>query len=113
MGYRRFCTDIMESTTELTFALVVRDETDTYTYGGGYVTVIKPPAAPLADAILERDMDDAVTLIVRKGNDALPRDKGRIRAEYALKPKTDTGAGRVLMEMVRTKNQADRRLPSG
>ena len=103
----------MESATDVVFALVVRTADNQITMGGGYVTVIKPPAAPLADAILERDMDDAVTLIVSKGNDALPRDKGRIRAEYALKPKADTGAGRVLMEMVRTKNQADRRLPSG
>ena len=46
MGYRRYISDVMESTTELTFALVLRDETNTYTYGGGYVTVAKPPAGP-------------------------------------------------------------------
>ena len=111
MGYRRFCTDIMESTTELTFALVVRIQETQETLGGGYVTVIKPPTIPLTDALLEKALDDAVALIVRKGNDALPRDKARIRAEYALKPKEDTGVGRVLREMARVKDNADRGQP--
>ena len=107
MGYRRFCTDIMESAADLTFALVLRDETNTYTYGGGYVTVVKPPAGSLIDALLERALDTAVRAIVRQGNNALPRDKARIKAEYALKPKADTGAGRVIEYMARQKNLAD------
>ena len=107
MGYRRHISDFMESTTELTFALVLRDETNTYPYGGGYVTVVKPPAAPLLDALLERALDTAVRAIVRQGNNALPRDKARIKAEYALKPKADTGAGRVIEYMARQKNLVD------
>ena len=108
MPYRHHISDIMESATELTFALVVRTPDNQETLGGGYVTVVKSPATPL-DALLERALDDAVALIVRKGNDALPRDKARIRAEYAAKVKADTGAGRVLEDMARQKNQVDRR----
>ena len=104
MGYRRFITDIMESTTDFTCALVVRTEDNQETLGGGYFSIRKP----FTDAQLEKSLDDAVALIVRKGNDALPRDKGRIRAEFALKPKEDTGAGRVLQEIVRGKNNTDR-----
>ena len=109
MGYRRYISDVMESTTELTFALVLRDETNTYTYGGGYVTVAKPPAGPFTDAFLEKVLDDAVLAIVRRGNEAFPRDKVRIRAEYRTRQKQDTGIGRVLEDMARQKNQADRR----
>ena len=109
MGYRRHISDLMESTTDLTFALVVRDETNLYTYGGGYVTVVKPPAGPLTDVLLERALVEAVWAIVRQGDKAFPRDADRIRAEHALKPKADTGAGRVLEDMARQKNQVDRR----
>ena len=107
MPYRRFLTDFMESTTDLTFALVLRDETNLYTYGGGYMTVVKPPAGPFTDALLERALDDAVRAIVRGGNNALPRDKARIRAEFALRVKADTGMGRVLEDMARQKNLVD------
>ena len=110
MGYRRFCTDLMESTTDLTFALVVKDATDSeYTYGGGYVTVAKPPAGPFMDVFLESALDEAVRAIVWRGDKAFPRDKGRIRAAYQAKTKADTGAGRALEDMARQKNQVDRR----
>ena len=109
MGYRRFCTDFMESTTELTFALVVRIQETQETLGGGYVTVAKPPAGPLTDALLEKALDDAVRAIVWRGDKAFPRDKARIRAEYQAKPKADTGAGRVLEDMARNKNAVDKR----
>lgn len=108
MGYRRFPADFMESTTDLTFALVVLDAIEPYTYGGGYVTVAKPPAGPFMDTFLESALDEAVRAIVRQGDKAFPRDKARIRAEYQSKPKADTGVGRVLGDMARQKNQADR-----
>ena len=98
---------MMESTTNFTCALVLRSEGNDYTFGGGYLTIAKP----FTDAQLEKALDDAVALIIRKGNDALPRDKARIRAEYALKPKEDTGVGRVLREMARVKDNADRGQP--
>ena len=103
MGYRRFCTDIMESTTDFTCALVVRIQETQETLGGGYFSIRKP----FTGALLERALDDAVRAIVRGGNNALPRDKARIRAEFALKVKADTGMGRVLEDMARQKNLAD------
>lgn len=111
MGYRRYLSDIMESTTDLTFALVVLDAIEPRTYGGGYPTIIKPPVTPLTDALLEKALDDAVLAIVRRGNDAFPRDKGRIRAEYASKPHEDTGIGRLLENLCRNKNAVDRGRP--
>lgn len=106
MGYERSISDEMESTTDFTCALVVlSSEVPQITFGGGYLSIRKP----FTDMQLEAALDNAVVQIVRLGNNALPRDKARIRAEFALKRKEDTGVGRMVVEMARGKNNADRR----
>lgn len=98
MKYERSISDVMESTTDLTLALVVLTaEAPQETLGGGYFSIDKP----FTDKQLEAALDEAVALIVKRGNNAFPRDKQRIRAEFAKKPKENTGAGRIVAEWAR------------
>lgn len=107
MPYRRHLSDFMESTTDFTCALVVRTEDNLATLGGGYFSIRKP----FTEQQLEKALDDAVQAIAKRGNDALPRNKGQIRAEFALKPKEDTGVGHIVQEYARGKNNIDRGRP--
>ena len=69
MGYTRHVNNFVETPTEVSFDLVVRDEEDKYTYGGGRVTLPKP----LTDAQLPAVIEDAVAAIVDRGNAAFPK----------------------------------------
>ena len=58
--------------TEYAFDLVVRDEENVYTYGGGRVRVLK--SAVETDELLEAALDEAVEEIRAKGDRAYPKD---------------------------------------
>lgn len=103
MGYRRHIAEVIETRQSLVFSLVVRDERNEHTFGGGYVALHKP----FTDAQLEQALDDAVQAIVRLGDKALPRDKARLRREAPAEGMEDTGAGNVVKEFARGKNNAD------
>lgn len=103
MGYRRHIGEAFETRTALVFSIVLRDEANATTFGGGYCTIRKP----FTDAQLEQALDDAVQAIVRMGDRALPRDKERIRAEAFAAGLVETGAGRQMREAARGKDNAD------
>lgn len=103
MGYRRHIGEAFETKKALVFSLVVRDETNVQTFGGGYVWVRKP----FTHAQLEQALDDAVQVIVRLGDKALPRDKVRIWLDAQAEGLEDTGMGRLVREQARGKNLVD------
>jgi len=98
LPYRRYVTDITEEATSITFALVVRDAANSFTYGGGYATITKP--------MTEAKLDAAVAQIVQLGDNAYPKQLTQADRD-AMTPisrGSDTG---ILEDTVRQKNKAD------
>ena len=81
MGSTRFVSNFSETPvregrriidTEIAFDLVVRDEQNVFTYGGGRVRVLA--SAVETDELLEAALEEAVEAIRAKGDRAYPKD---------------------------------------
>lgn len=100
MPYRRSVTHVVETDTEVSFALVVRTSTNDYTFGGGRVTIKKP----YTQGQLLRVIEEAVDKIVVEGNNAFPREKPQ-----AGVLRDDHPTARRIKEMCRVRNFNDRK----
>ena len=109
MGFTRFVSNFSETPvldaqeevvdTEIAFDLVVRDEENVFTYGGGRVRV--RASAVETDELLEAELDKAVEAIRAKGDRAYPKD----RPEFCI---DDCALERRLWLMAKDKNMLDR-----
>lgn len=98
MGYTRHINNVVETDAEVSFDLVVRDENDQYTYGGGRVTLRKP----IADGQLPVSIDDAVANIVARGDAAYPKERP------AQAPDDACLVARRLRDVTKGRNAQDR-----
>lgn len=98
MPYTRHLNNVVETDTEVIFDLVVRDEKDHYTYGGGRVTLRKP----ISDAQLDSLLDVAIASIVDRGDAAFPKGPPEQR------PNDNSAIARKLTERVRARNRSER-----
>jgi hypothetical protein len=97
-NYTRHLNNVVETDADISFDLVVRDERDFQTYGGGRVTVSKP----VTDSALIEAVNAAVSAIVAEGDWAFPKT-----APLGLVDDSRLVA-RNLQEQVRTSNLEDR-----
>jgi|TARA_Y100000310_G_C20198058_1_gene585601 hypothetical protein len=95
MSYRLYITDVTEEALFVTFALVVATADNTYTYGGGYVTMRKP--------VTEAALDAAVAKIVGFGDTAY-RKKLTAEDRAAMSPMANPTAHRILRDLAWQKN---------
>ena len=108
MGLTRFVSNFSETPvregrrivdTEYAFDLVVRDEQNVFTYGGGRVRVLK--SAVETNELLEAALDEAVEAIRAKGDRAYPKNHPE--------PCVDDGElERRLWLVAKARNMADR-----
>ena len=115
MGATRFITNVTSDATTISFDVVVRDEMNARTYGGGRVTLTKPidPALRIpvefSQAELAVEVGKAVEAIIKDGNDAYPRGKVDVAepADEDARKERDSYARR-LRSIVMGENIADR-----
>lgn len=108
MGFTRFVSNFSETPvregrrvidTEIAFDLVVRDEENVFTYGGGRVRVLE--SAVETDELLEAELDKAVEAIRAQGDRAYPKDHPEPTID-------DSALERRLWLMAKDKNMVDR-----
>ena len=89
MGATRHISNVREDATTISFDLVVRDEANVLTYGGGRVTLTKPIDPGLRIPVgfsqeeLAVEVDKAVEAIIKDGDLAYPKTRPSVGDEPA------------------------------